>query len=143
MPTDDADPLLEEMRESVRSGGAKRSRLSVWMAGHAAEIAAMIAAYGADWDRWGALFVRRGLLAAPEGWGEDGPEGAAARRRAAMAARQTWLRVRKRGGGGKAGAKPTQRRAAGDREPPVPAADADAGRRRMQNFERELRERSK
>ena len=153
MPAEDADPLLAQMRNAVRSGGGRRSRLSVWMAEREAEIAGMIAAYGADWETWARLWVVSGLLGAPKDWGVEGPAGAAARRRAAETARQTWLRVRRRRRAVQGTARP---KAAAPQAGASPAGDGgshgmqgllsrdeEAARRRLAALDREMRERSR
>ncbi|MDO9711769.1 hypothetical protein [Paracraurococcus lichenis] len=123
MSVDRTDPLLAQMRDAVRVGGGRRSRLSIWMAEHEAEIADIITAYGADWEAWATLWVGTGLLGAPKGWGEDGPVGVASRRRAAETARQTWLRVRRRRRVGQGAGKPKT-------IAPRPDSAAEAGGRR-------------
>src|SRR3982750_681107 len=95
MPADQANPLLARMYETAHAGG-RRSKLSVWMAEHQAEISDLIRTCGAEWEAWAVLWVDNGLLSAPKGWGAEGTAGATARRRAAETARQTWLRVRRR-----------------------------------------------
>ncbi len=149
----DADPLLAQMRDAVRTGGGRRSRLSVWMAERESEIAGMIAAYGADWETWAKLWVASGLLGAPKGWGVDGPAGAAARRRAAETARQTWLRVRRRrqsvrrAAKSKATAMQADATSAGNGDSDgmrgLRPGDEEAARRRLAALDREMRERSR
>jgi hypothetical protein len=153
MPVEKSDPLLAQMRDAVRAGGGKRSKLSLWMVEREGEIAGMIASYGADWEAWATLWVANGLLGAPKGWGADGPAGAAARRRAAETARQTWLRVRRRKRSVQGLAKPRAAAAQADARQTVPGTSdvavglvergEEAAKRRLAALDRELRERSR
>jgi hypothetical protein len=170
MPTNQIDPLLARMHETAGAGGSRRSRLSVWMTKREAEITDLIRTCGADWEAWAVLWVDNGLLDAPKGWGAEGTAGATARRRAAETARQTWLRVRRRRQVGKGTSRlsvtPPQvgslpvARSEGPPDPPLRPAvsqkpsgnevmrellvpNPEAGRRRLDVFLQELKERSR
>lgn len=170
MPTNQIDPLLARMHETVDAGGSKRSRLSVWMTKREVEITDLIRTCGVDWEAWAVLWVDSGLLAPPKGWGAGGTVGAAARRRAAETARQIWLRVRRRRQAGKGSARLTDTppqlgslpvvRSEGPPDPSLRPAvsqkpssseamrellvpDPEAGRRRLDVFLQELKERSR
>ena len=147
MPIDDTDALLRQMRERVQAGGSGRSRLSTWMAEHQEQIAGMIEVYGAAWDSWAVSFINAGLMAPPQGWGVDGPDGTRARRRAAGAARMAWQRLCQRRVGKKpALAQQGKPRIPQPREdkPAVPTSgEKAAATRRLLALDRELRERSR
>ena len=144
MPSEDPNDLFERMRARVRAGGGARSKLSVWMAEREQQIAKLIADCGADWDGWAEDFIKDGLMQAPAGWGQEGPDGAAARRRAAETARMTWARLRKRRGAVKSGGKAKAVSVTPEvRTEPRPAEGGSAAERHLRNLENEHKDRSR
>ncbi|WP_198368353.1 hypothetical protein [Roseomonas sp. KE0001] len=91
------DPILARI-QAARADGPRRSPLANWLLRHREAFARILRDGGANWERFGAVFVEEGLLPRPEHFDAPGPEGRKARRRVAETARKAWARAQRERG---------------------------------------------